>query len=174
MKLHELKKVEGSTHRRKIVGRGPGSGMGKTSTRGEKGQNARSGGGVKPWFEGGQTPLYKRVPRRGFSNARFTTRYAIVNVSDLNRFKDGETVTPELLKESGLVKKELNGIKILGNGKLEKKTKHKPTIINTVFILPAILAPTALFFCPATIFIESTKVSLRIITTGIIRGIFPL
>lgn len=130
MKLHELKKVEGSTHRRKIVGRGPGSGMGKTSTRGEKGQNARSGGGVKPWFEGGQTPLYKRIPRRGFSNARFTTRYAIVNVSDLNRFKDGETVTPELLKESGLVKKELNGIKILGNGKLEKKLDVKANVFT--------------------------------------------
>ena len=120
MKLHELKSVEGSTHRRKIVGRGPGSGMGKTSTRGEKGQKARSGGGVHIWFEGGQTPLYKRLPRRGFSNARFATKYAIINVSDLNRFKDGETITPELLRESGLVKKELNGIKVLGNGKLEK------------------------------------------------------
>ena len=121
MKLHELNAVEGSTHRRKVVGRGPGSGHGKTSGRGEKGQKARSGGGVHIWFEGGQTPLYKRLPRRGFSNAKFTTKYAVVNVSDLNRFKDGDTVTPELLKESGLVKKELNGIKILGNGKLEKK-----------------------------------------------------
>ena len=121
MKLHELNAVEGSTHRRKVVGRGPGSGHGKTSGRGEKGQKARSGGGVHIWFEGGQIPLYKRLPRRGFSNAKFTTKYAVVNVSDLNRFKDGDTVTPELLKESGLVKKELNGIKILGNGKLEKK-----------------------------------------------------
>ena len=121
MKLHELSVVDGSTHRRKIVGRGPGSGHGKTSGRGEKGQKARSGGGVSPWFEGGQTPLYKRLPRRGFSNAKFTTKYAVVNVEDLNRFKDGDTVTPELLKESGLVKKELNGIKVLGNGKLEKK-----------------------------------------------------
>ena len=111
MKLHELSKVEGSTHRRKVVGRGPGSGHGKTSGRGEKGQKARSGGGVHIWFEGGQTPLYKRLPRRGFSNARFATKYAVVNVSDLNRFKDGEVVTPELLIESGLVKKELNGIK---------------------------------------------------------------
>ena len=125
MKLHELSTVEGSTHRRKIVGRGPGSGHGKTSGRGEKGQKARSGGGVSPWFEGGQTPLYKRLPRRGFSNARFKTEYAIVNVSDLNRFKDGETVTPELLKESGLVKKELKGIKVLGNGTLEKKLTIK-------------------------------------------------
>ena len=125
MKLHELSKVEGSTHIRKVVGRGPGSGHGKTSGRGEKGQKARSGGGVHIWFEGGQTPLYKRLPRRGFSNARFATRYAVVNVSDLNRFKDGEVVTPELLIESGLVKKELNGIKILGNGTLEKKLTVK-------------------------------------------------
>ena len=125
MKLHELSKVEGSTHRRKVVGRGPGSGHGKTSGRGEKGQKARSGGGVHMWFEGGQTPLYKRLPRRGFSNARFATKYAVVNVSDLNRFKDGEVVTPELLIESGLVKKELNGIKILGTGTLEKKLTVK-------------------------------------------------
>ena len=125
MKLHELSKVHGSTHRRKVVGRGPGSGHGKTSGRGEKGQKARSGGGVHIWFEGGQTPLYKRLPRRGFSNARFSTKYAVVNVSDLNRFKDGEVVTPELLIESGLVKKELNGIKILGNGTLEKKLTVK-------------------------------------------------
>ena len=125
MKLHELSKDEGSTHRIKVVGRGPGSGHGKTSGRGEKGQKARSGGGVHIWFEGGQTPLYKRLPRRGFSNARFATKYAVVNVSDLNRFKDGEVVTPELLIESGLVKKELNGIKILGNGTLEKKLTVK-------------------------------------------------
>ena len=125
MKLHELSKVEGSTHRRKVVGRGPGSGHGKTSGRGEKGQKARSGGGVHMWFEGGQTPLYKRLPRRGFSNARFATKYAVVNVSDLNRFKDGEVVTPELLIESGLVKKELDGIKVLGNGELTKKLTVK-------------------------------------------------
>ena len=131
MKLHELKRTEGSTHRRKIVGRGPGSGHGKTSGRGEKGQKARSGGGVHIWFEGGQTPLYKRLPRRGFSNARFATKYAIVNVSDLNRFKDGDTVTPELLKESGLVKKELNGIKVLGNGKLEKKLTVKANVFTS-------------------------------------------
>ena len=130
MKLHELSASVGSTHRRKIVGRGPGSGHGKTSGRGEKGQKARSGGGVKPWFEGGQTPLYKRLPRRGFSNKRFETKYAIINVSDLNRFKDGDTVTPELLKESGLVKKELDGIKILGNGTLEKKLTVKANIFT--------------------------------------------
>ena len=130
MKLHELSKVEGSTHRRKIVGRGPGSGNGKTSGRGEKGQKARSGGGVHIWFEGGQTPLYKRLPRRGFSNARFATKYAIVNVEDLNRFKDGDVVTPELLKESGLVKKELSGIKVLGNGKLERKLTVKANVFT--------------------------------------------
>ena len=130
MKLHELNSTEGATHRRKVVGRGPGSGHGKTSGRGEKGQKARSGGGVSPWFEGGQTPLFKRLPRRGFSNKRFETKYAIVNVSDLNRFKDGDTVTPELLKESGLVKKELDGIKILGNGTLEKKLTVKANIFT--------------------------------------------
>lgn len=131
MKLHELNSIEGSTHRRKVVGRGPGSGHGKTSGRGEKGQKARSGGGVHMWFEGGQTPLYKRLPRRGFSNARFAIKYAIINVSDLNRFKDGEVVTPELLKESGLVKKELCGIKVLGNGKLEKKLTVKANVFTS-------------------------------------------
>ena len=121
MKLHELSTVEGSTHRRKVVGRGPGSGHGKTSTRGEKGQKARSGASIHPWFEGGQTPLYKRLPRRGFSNARFTKKYAIVNVSDLNRFEDGTVVDIKLLKEVGLIKKELDGVKVLGNGELTKK-----------------------------------------------------
>ncbi len=134
MKLHELSTVDGSTHRRKIVGRGPGSGHGKTSGRGEKGQKARSGGGVSPWFEGGQTPLYKRLPRRGFSNAKFTARYAVVNVGDLNRFKDGETVTPELLKESGLVKRELKGIKVLGSGTLEKKLTVKANLFTNTAI----------------------------------------
>ena len=131
MKLHELSVNEGSTHRRKVVGRGPGSGHGKTSGRGEKGQKARSGGGVHIWFEGGQTPLYKRLPRRGFSNARFKTEYAIVNVSDLNRFKDGDTVTPELLKEVGLVKNALCGIKVLGDGKLEKKLTVKANVFTS-------------------------------------------
>lgn len=130
MKLNELNRHPGSTHRRKIVGRGPGSGLGKTSGRGEKGQKARSGASIKPWFEGGQNPLYKRIPARGFNNARFTTRYAIVNVKDLNRFEDNTTVTPELLKESGLVKKELSGIKILGNGTLEKKLVVKANLFT--------------------------------------------
>lgn len=121
MKLHELKKNEGATFKKKIVGRGSGSGLGKTSGRGEKGQNARSGGGVSPVFEGGQLPLYRRLPKRGFSNHDFKTVYAVVNLSDLNVFNDGDVVTPALLKEKGIVKKQLNGIKVLGNGKLEKK-----------------------------------------------------
>ena len=121
MKLHELKKNEGATFRKKIVGRGSGSGSGKTSGRGQKGQNARSGGGVSPVFEGGQLPLYRRLPKRGFSNHDFKTVYAVVNLSDLNVFNDGDVVTPALLKEKGIVKKQLNGIKILGNGTLEKK-----------------------------------------------------
>ena len=121
MKLHELEKNIGATQKRKIVGRGPGSGLGKTSGKGHKGQNARSGGGVRPNFEGGQLPLFRRIPRRGFSNFLFKTRYAIVNVGDLNRFEDGTLVTPALLKEAGLVKKGLDGIKVLGEGSLEKK-----------------------------------------------------
>ena len=121
MKLHELKKNEGATFRKKIVGRGRGSGLGKTSGRGQKGQNARSGGGVSPVFEGGQLPLYRRLPKRGFSNHDFKTVYAVINVGDLNVFNDGDVVTPALLKERGIVKKQLNGIKVLGNGTLEKK-----------------------------------------------------
>lgn len=121
MKLHELKKNEGATFRKKIVGRGRGSGSGKTSGRGQKGQNARSGGGVSPVFEGGQLPLYRRLPKRGFSNHDFKTVYAVINVGDLNVFNDGDVVTPALLKEKGIVKKQLDGIKVLGNGTLEKK-----------------------------------------------------
>ncbi|MFA5603925.1 MAG: 50S ribosomal protein L15 [Bacilli bacterium] len=125
MKLHNLYPNPGSTKTRKRVGRGPGSGLGKTSGKGEKGQNARSGGGVRPGFEGGQTPLFRRLPKRGFSNAPFKTVYAVINLSDLNNFEDGAVVTPELLKEMGLVKKQLNGIKVLGNGTLEKKLHVK-------------------------------------------------
>ena len=130
MKLNELTVSPGSTHRRKIVGRVPGSGNGKTAGRGEKGQKARSGASIKPWFEGGQNPLYKRIPSRGFNNARFTTRYAVVNVKDLDRFENGTEVTPELLKEAGLVKKELNGIKILGSGELTKKLTVKANLFT--------------------------------------------
>ena len=121
MKLHELEKNIGATQKRKIVGRGRGSGLGKTSGKGHKGQNARSGGGVRAVFEGGQTPLYRRLPKRGFNNARFETVYAVVNVSDLNRFENGTVVSPALLKEVGLVKNQLDGIKVLGNGELTKK-----------------------------------------------------
>ncbi len=121
MKLHELEKNIGAKQAKKRVGRGSGSGLGKTSGRGEKGQNARSGGGVNPVFEGGQLPLYRRLPKRGFSNHDFKTVYAVINLSDLNRFEDGTVVTPALLKETGMIKKQLNGIKVLGEGNLEKK-----------------------------------------------------
>ena len=121
MKLKELEKNIGATKKRKIVGRGRGSGLGKTSGKGHKGQNARSGGGVRTVFEGGQTPLFRRLPKRGFKNDRFATTYAVINVSDLNRFENGTVVSPALLKEVGLVKNQLDGIKVLGNGTLEKK-----------------------------------------------------
>ena len=121
MKLHELEKNIGAKQERKRVGRGSGSGLGKTSGKGQKGQNSRSGGGVRASFEGGQIPLYRRLPKRGFSNFDFKTTYAVINVSDLNRFEDGTLVTPALLKEVGLINKELDGIKVLGNGSLEKK-----------------------------------------------------
>ena len=121
MKLHELEKNIGATHAKKRVGRGSGSGLGKTSGRGQKGQKARSGGSINPVFEGGQLPLYRRIPKRGFTNAKFKTVYAVINLSDLNVFEDGTVVTPALLKDTGLVKNQLDGIKVLGNGKLEKK-----------------------------------------------------
>ena len=120
MNLNEMKYNEGARHSRKIIGRGQGSGHGKTAGKGHKGQNARSGGGVAIGFEGGQTPLYKSLPKRGFTNFN-RVEYAVVNLSDLNRFEEGTTVTPELLKECGIVKKQLDGIKVLGNGTLEKK-----------------------------------------------------
>lgn len=125
MKLHELSPNEGAVKSRKRVGRGIGSGLGKTSGKGHKGQNARSGGGVRPGFEGGQLPLFRRLSKRGFNNYNFRTIYAVVNVGDLERFEDGTIVTTEMLKENGLVNKELDGIKILGNGKLTKKLTVK-------------------------------------------------
>ncbi len=125
MKLNTLKPAEGATKNRKRVGRGPGSGTGKTAGRGENGQNSRSGGGVRVGFEGGQTPLFRRLPKRGFSNARFKKVYAVINVSDLNNFEDGAEVTPEILKNSGIIKNTLDGIKVLGNGTLEKKLNVK-------------------------------------------------
>lgn len=121
MKLHELEKNIGATHAKKRVGRGSGSGLGKTSGRGQKGQKARSGGSINPVFEGGQLPLYRRIPKRGFKNAKFRTVYATINIEDLNVFEDGTVVTPALLKDTGLLKKQLDGVKVLGNGKLEKK-----------------------------------------------------
>ena len=125
MKLNELASAP-EAKARKRVGRGPGSGMGKTSTRGQKGQKARSGVSIHAWFQGGQTPLYRRVPKRGFNNARFRVEFATINLSDLNTFfKDGDEVTPELLREKGIVKKQLCGIKVLGNGELDRKLTVK-------------------------------------------------
>lgn len=121
MKLHELTYTKGAKKSRKRIGRGTGSGQGETAGRGENGQNSRSGGGVRVGFEGGQNPLYRRLPKRGFSNAPFKKHYAIINIDQLNKFKDGDVITPELLIESGLVSKEKDGIKILGNGNLERK-----------------------------------------------------
>lgn len=121
MKLYNIHPTEGATKTRKRVGRGVGSGLGKTSGRGEKGQKARSGYSHKPGFEGGQLPLYRRLPKRGFSNAMFKTKYAVINLSDLNKFENDAVITPELLKEMGLIKNQLDGIKVLGNGTLEKK-----------------------------------------------------
>lgn len=125
MKLHTLAPNEGATKERKRLGRGVGSGTGKTSGKGHKGQNARSGGGVRPGFEGGQLPLFRRLPKRGFNNYEFRTEYAVVNVGDLNDFKDGSVIELKNLKESGLVKKEKDGIKILGSGELTKKLTVK-------------------------------------------------
>ena len=121
MKLHELQPNEGSVKTRKRVGRGAGSGLGKTSGKGHKGQNARTGGGVRLGFEGGQLPLFRRLSKRGFNNYNFRTDYATINVSDLEGFEDGTEVTVELLLDTGLIKKELEGVKVLGSGELTKK-----------------------------------------------------
>ena len=125
MKLNCMYAPVGAKQTRKRVGRGPGSGLGKTSGKGHKGQNARSGGGVRPGFEGGQLPLFRRLPQRGVKNALFKTRYAVINLSDLDKFEEGAVVTPELLKEMGLIKKQLDGVKVLGNGTLTKKITVK-------------------------------------------------
>jgi large subunit ribosomal protein L15 len=124
MKLHELKPAEGSRKERKRLGRGIGSGQGKTAGKGHKGQNARSGGGVRLGFEGGQTPLFQRLPKRGFTNIN-RKDFAVVNLDALNRFEDGTEVTPELLIEAGIVKSEKAGIKILAKGNVEKKLSVK-------------------------------------------------
>lgn len=124
MKLHEMSPAPGATRAPKRVGRGIGSGTGKTSTRGHKGQWARSGGGVRPGFEGGQMPLTRRLPKRGFTNI-FAKEYAVINVSDLNGLEDGSVVTAESLKEMGKIKKIGDGLKVLGQGELTKKLTVK-------------------------------------------------
>ncbi len=125
MKLHELTYTEGAKHSKKRIGRGTASGQGRTAGKGIDGQNSRSGGGVRPGFEGGQNPLYRRLPKRGFTNAPFKKEFAIINIEQLNRFNDGDVVSVELLLETGLVSKEKDGIKILGNGSLTKKLTVK-------------------------------------------------
>ena len=124
MKLFELKPSEGTTKDTKRKGRGHGSGNGKTAGRGHKGQNARSGGGVRIGFEGGQMPIYRRLPKRGFKNV-FAKKYAEINVSDLNKFDNGAVVDAEALVSAGVIKKTFDGIKVLGNGKIEKKVTVK-------------------------------------------------
>ena len=134
MKLENLPKTP-ELKGTKRVGRGPGSGMGKTATRGENGQKSRSGASISAWFEGGQSPLYRRLPKRGFNNKRFATRYATINLSDLNKFfKDGDVVSEEILKERGIIKKRLSGIKVLGDGTLDKKLTIKATRFTTAAV----------------------------------------
>lgn len=124
MKLHELKPATGSRKERKRLGRGAGSGHGKTAGKGHKGQKARSGGGVRPGFEGGQNPIYRRLPKRGFTNIN-RKEYAVINLDVLNRFEEGTVVTPELLKEAGVVKNMKDGLKVLANGELNVKLTVK-------------------------------------------------
>ncbi|APM41159.1 50S ribosomal protein L15 [Clostridium kluyveri] len=124
MKLHELKPAEGSRKSRKRIGRGTGSGLGRNAGKGEKGQKARAGGGVRIGFEGGQMPLYRRVPKRGFTNI-FAKQYSELNVERLNIFEDGTEITPELLIEKRMIRKSKDGLKILGNGELQKKLTVK-------------------------------------------------
>ena len=124
MKLHELTYTEGSRKASKRIGRGHGSGQGKTAGKGHKGQNARSGGGVRPGFEGGQTPLFRRLPKRGFTNIN-RKEFAIVNLDQLNKFEDGTIITPELLIETGVIKKLHSGLKVLAQGTLERKLTVK-------------------------------------------------
>ena len=119
MKINELSSAEGSRRARKRVGRGPGSGHGKTSCRGHKGQNSRSGGGVRPGFEGGQMPIHRRLPKRGFKNP-FRKEYSVVNVGDLSRFEPNTQLDPDILKEAGLVWKVLDGVKLLGDGEISQ------------------------------------------------------
>ncbi len=129
MQLHDLAPAPGSRKKRKRVGRGPGSGMGKTSTRGHKGLKARSGGSVRPGFEGGQMPIYRRLPKRGFTNI-FKTNNAVLNVQDLDRFEDGATIDMDVLREAGLVKGRVDGAKILGEGEVSKKFALKNVLVS--------------------------------------------
>jgi len=125
MRLENLPKSK-ETKSIKRVGRGPGSGMGKTATRGENGQKSRSGASIPAWFQGGQTPLHRRIPIRGFNNKNFETKYATINLADLDKFfNDGDVVTPEILKERKIIKKQLSGVKVLANGELTKKLTIK-------------------------------------------------
>jgi|SRR5699024_54696 len=133
MKLHELKGSEGSRTKRKRVGRGMASGHGKTSGKGHKGQNARAGKGTRLGFEGGQTPLFQRLPKRGFTNIN-RKEYAVVNIETLNRFEDNTEVTPELLVESGIVRKKAQDVKVLANGNLEKKLTVKAHKFSTAAV----------------------------------------
>lgn len=131
MRLENLPKSK-ETKSAKRVGRGPGSGMGKTSTRGENGQKSRSGASIPAWFQGGQTPLHRRIPIRGFNNKNFETKYAVINLNDLEKFfNDGDTVTPEVLKERKIIKKQLSGVKVLANGELTKKLTVKANRFST-------------------------------------------
>ena len=129
MKLHNLSPAPGSTTSVYRKGRGPGSGNGKTAGKGHKGQNARAGGGVRPGFEGGQLPLYRKLPKRGFHN-KFATKYAIVNVSDLNTFENGAVIDINALLEKKIVRKAFDGLKILGNGDLNKSLTVKAAIFS--------------------------------------------
>ena len=129
MQLHDLAPAEGSRKNRKRVGRGPGSGMGKTSTRGHKGLKARSGGSVRPGFEGGQMPIYRRLPKRGFKNI-FKINNAVLNIKDLDRFEDGATIDVEALRDAGLVKGRVDGVKVLGTGELSKKFALKDLLVS--------------------------------------------
>ena len=130
MKLHELSPAEGSARDSFRKGRGPGSGNGKTAGKGHKGQNARSGGGVRPGFEGGQLPLYRKLPKRGFNNAKFAKVYAIVNVEALNAFEDGAVVDLDALLAKKIVRKANDGLKVLGNGELTRKFTVKATVFS--------------------------------------------
>ena len=130
MKLHELSPAEGSVKEGFRKGRGAGSGNGKTAGKGHKGQNARSGGGVRPGFEGGHLPLYRKLPKRGFNNSRFGKCYAVVNVSSLNKFNDGDVVDVAALLAAGIIKNTFDGLKVLGEGELTKKLTVKAAVFS--------------------------------------------